>query len=89
MRNVNVVQMEELSDEGAVLLMYERDENDAEPILGTVGPLQFDVVQYRLKAEYGVAAIFDRLSYNHARWVEGTPFSLKHNSAVLLPLVAP
>ena len=69
--------LEELSDEGAVLLMYERDENDAEPILGTVGPLQFDVVQYRLKAEYGVAAIFDRLSYNHARWVEGTPFAPK------------
>ncbi len=62
--------LEELSDEGAVLLLFDRDENDAEPILGTVGPLQFDVVQYRLKAEYGVAALFDRLPYNHARWVE-------------------
>ena len=69
--------LEELSDEGAVLLLYERDENDAEPILGTVGPLQFDVVQYRLKAEYGVAAIFDRLSYNYARWIEGTAFDPK------------
>ena len=36
--------LEELSDEGAVLLLFDRDENDAEPILGTVGPLQFDVV---------------------------------------------
>jgi peptide chain release factor 3 len=63
--------LEELADEGAVLLLFERDENDAEPILGTIGPLQFDVVQYRLKSEYGVAAIFDRLSYNYCRWIEG------------------
>ena len=66
--------LEELSDEGAVLLLFDRDENDAEPILGTVGPLQFDVVQYRLKAEYGVSALFDRLPYNYARWIEGSPF---------------
>ncbi|HRG96347.1 MAG TPA: peptide chain release factor 3 [Polyangiaceae bacterium] len=65
--------LEELSDEGAVLLLFDRDENDAEPILGTVGPLQFDVVQYRLKAEYGVPALFDRLPYNYARWIEETP----------------
>ena len=62
--------LEELSDEGAVLLLFDRDENDPEPILGTVGPLQFDVVQYRLKSEYGVAAIFERMPYNYARWVE-------------------
>ncbi len=64
--------LEELSDEGAVLLLFDRDENDPEPILGTVGPLQFDVVQFRLKSEYGVAALFDRLPYNYARWIEET-----------------
>jgi peptide chain release factor 3 len=63
--------LEELADEGAVLLLFERDENDAEPILGTVGPLQFDVVSHRLKTEYAAEPIYDRLTYAYARWIEG------------------
>ena len=63
--------LEELADEGALLLLFERDENDAEPILGTVGPLQFDVVSHRLKNEYGVEPRYDSLSFVCARWIEG------------------
>ena len=66
--------LEELADEGAVLLLFDRDENDAEPILGCVGPLQFDVVAHRLKNEYGVEPRYDRLPFHLARWVEGEPF---------------
>ena len=66
--------LEELADEGAVLLLFERDEQDAEPILGTVGPLQFDVVSYRLQNEYSAEPRYDRLTYNYARWVEGADF---------------
>lgn len=67
--------LEELADEGAVLLLFERDEQDAEPILGTVGPLQFDVVSYRLANEYGAEPRYDRLTYNYARWIEGDSFN--------------
>ena len=34
-----------------------------------VGPLQFDVVAYRIKAEYGVSVRFESLPYGVARWI--------------------
>jgi peptide subunit release factor RF-3 len=38
-----------------VQLLYERnDQGQNSPILAAVGQLQFEVVQYRLKEEYGV-----------------------------------
>lgn len=42
--------VDELLEEGAVQLLYERgDEGQQNPILAAVGQLQFEVVQYRLK----------------------------------------
>jgi peptide chain release factor 3 len=38
-------------------------------ILGAVGVLQFDVVAYRLKDEYGVEASFEPVNVATARWV--------------------
>jgi peptide chain release factor 3 len=38
-------------------------------ILGAVGTLQFDVVAYRLKDEYGVDASFEQIQISTARWV--------------------
>jgi peptide chain release factor 3 len=63
--------LEQLSEEGAVQLLRDRDEFIVDPILGAVGWLQFEVVQHRLKAEYQVECKFDRLSYTQARWVFG------------------
>ncbi len=40
-----------------------------EPILGVVGPLQLDIVEARLKQEYGVECKIDPLSYTAMRWV--------------------
>ena len=37
--------------------------------LGAVGVLQFDVVAYRLKDEYGVDASFENVSVATARWI--------------------
>jgi peptide chain release factor 3 len=59
----------QLADEGAVQLLRERDEAFVDPVLGAVGWLQVEVVQHRLKAEYGVEAKLDRLPYAQARWV--------------------
>ena len=47
-----------------------------DPILGVVGALQFDVLIYRLKDEYGIDPTLERLSYSMARWPktkEGKP----------------
>ena len=35
-----------------------------------VGQLQFDVVQHRMQAEYGVETLMEPTSYNIARWAE-------------------
>ncbi len=66
--------LDQLSEEGAVQVFFDRTRLEREPILGAVGMLQFDVIQYRLKAEYNVEVRFDRLPYIHARWVDGGDF---------------
>jgi len=57
----------QLSEEGATQFFRPLMSNDL--ILGAVGTLQFDVVAYRLKDEYGVDASFEPVSVATARWV--------------------
>jgi peptide chain release factor 3 len=66
--------LDQLSEEGAVQVFFDRKRLERDPILGAVGVLQFEVIQHRLKTEYGVNAVFDALPYAHARWVEGDAF---------------
>ena len=64
--------IEQLLGEGAVQLLRDRtDDGNGSPILAAVGQLQFDVVQYRMKDEYGCETILEPLGYTSARWVEG------------------
>eukprot|EP00904_Undaria_pinnatifida_P005935 jgi/Undpi1/2471/HiC_scaffold_13.g05850.m2 len=65
--------LDQLLDEGAVQMLRERsDDGNGNPILAAVGTLQFDVVQHRMKSEYGVDTILEPLAgYNTARWAEG------------------
>jgi len=35
-----------------------------------VGPLQFEVVAFRLQDEYGVQCVFDPVAIYTARWIE-------------------
>jgi len=60
--------LEQLCEEGATQLYRPLRNNDL--ILGAVGPLQFDVVAYRLKSEYGVDCIFENVAVARARWVD-------------------
>ncbi|MDR2844732.1 MAG: peptide chain release factor 3 [Puniceicoccales bacterium] len=39
------------------------------PLLGAVGPLQFDVVAYRLQAEYNAAIRLENAPWTVARWI--------------------
>lgn len=41
-----------------------------EVIVGVVGVLQFEVLEYRLKNEYNVDIHMERLPYEHIRWIE-------------------
>lgn len=69
--------VEQLSEEGVVQVYFSPDSARHEPILGAVGRLQFDVVESRLKEEYGVAAAINVLPYVCARWLEATPDKLR------------
>ena len=40
-------------------------------IIGVVGELQFEVIQYRLEHEYNAKARFDGVNYHKACWMTG------------------
>ena len=44
-----------------------------EVVVGVVGTLQFDVFQYRMKAEYGVELYMEGLPYDHLRLITQCP----------------
>jgi len=59
--------LQELSEEGATQLFRPLSNNDL--ILGAVGILQFEVVIWRLKNEYGVECSFEAVQVATARWI--------------------
>jgi peptide chain release factor 3 len=60
--------LSQLCEEGATQLFKPLRNNDL--ILGAVGPLQFEVVAFRLQDEYGVQCVFDPVTVHTARWVD-------------------
>lgn len=79
--------LDHLLAEDIVQAFYIDDYNNALPLLGAVGPLQFEVLQYRLKDEYGVESNLEMKQWEVLRWVApGTDINplkdtLPHNSA--------
>ncbi|WP_440223922.1 peptide chain release factor 3 [Dokdonella sp. MW10] len=57
----------QLSEEGATQFFRPLMSNDL--VLGAVGVLQFDVVAYRLKDEYGVECVFEPVGVTTTRWI--------------------
>ena len=62
--------LEQLSEEGATQVFRPLDSNDL--ILGAVGALQFEVVAYRLRNEYGVECLFENVNLHSVRWVDSS-----------------
>lgn len=58
----------QLSDEGVAQLF--RHDLGNRKIVGTVGQLQFEVIQYRLEHEYGAKADFRPLNFYKACWIK-------------------
>jgi peptide chain release factor 3 len=63
--------LSQIEEEGGVQVFYPVSSGKREPILAAVGALQFDVVRYRLDAEYNVQTTLEPLGFSFARWVEG------------------
>jgi peptide chain release factor 3 len=61
----------QLREEGAIQVFYPYGQTRIEPILAAVGELQFEVVKYRLEAEYNVKTVFQTLPFTTARRVAG------------------
>ncbi len=59
--------LEQLLNEGIVQSFRLKDGRG--PVLAAVGPLQFEVVQYRLQSEYNADSIFDPAPWKIMRWV--------------------
>ena len=57
----------QLCEEGATQLFRPLRNNDS--ILGAVGPLQFEVVAFRLQDEYSVQCAFETINVATARWI--------------------
>jgi peptide chain release factor 3 len=63
--------LSQLETEGAMQVLYDTDAYRRDPILAVVGMLQFDVVRWRLEAEYGVSTVLEPMTYKLSRWAEG------------------
>jgi peptide chain release factor 3 len=73
----------QLTSEGAVQLLRPTDAF-SEPIFGAVGQLQFEVMQYRLKDEYGVETRFSVLPYQCSAWITGDMKTFKKPTSCLI-----
>ncbi|PID67958.1 MAG: peptide chain release factor 3 [Flavobacteriia bacterium] len=60
--------IEQLMDEGVAQLFTL--ETNGRKIIGTVGALQYDVIQYRLEHEYGAKCTYDNINVHKACWVD-------------------
>lgn len=67
----------QIAQEGAIQIFQEPHKGMEEVIVGVVGTLQFDVLEYRLKNEYNVDIIMEGLSYQYLRWIENEDIDIK------------
>ncbi len=63
--------LQQMTEEGTVQLL--RSWNDLDFYVAAVGRLQFDVLQYRLKAEYGAETHLELLPFLSSAWLVGDP----------------
>ena len=62
--------MEQIAQEGAIQIFREVGAGFEEVTVGVVGVLQLEVLEHRLKTEYGVDIRMTNLPYQYIRWIE-------------------
>ncbi|MEG1477620.1 MAG: peptide chain release factor 3, partial [Oscillospiraceae bacterium] len=69
--------MEQIAQEGAIQIFRELDGGMEEVIVGVVGVLQFEVLEYRLRNEYNVEIRMQTLPYQYIRWIDSPDIDVK------------
>jgi len=75
--------LEQLMQEGVIQALYLRNSSVKTPLLAAVGPLQFEVVQFRLESEYGAVSRLEAAPWTVVRWL---PMDMKEDDLDALSL---
>jgi peptide chain release factor 3 len=75
--------LEQLLQEGVVQCFNARNAPPGSTLLAAVGPLQFEVVQWRLKSEYNAESRLEPAPWTLLKWLEPHP-SLKNPSSLVV-----
>ncbi len=62
--------MNQIAQEGAIQIFFEPNSGLERVIVGVVGVLQFEVLEHRLKSEYGCDLRRTNLHYQQIRWID-------------------
>jgi peptide chain release factor 3 len=76
--------LDQLLQEGVIQVIQLPDAASKLPLLAAVGPLQFEVVQYRLESEYGAPSRLEPAPWNTVRWLPAD-FNIAHWEQLKLP----
>ena len=66
----------QIAQEGAIQIFTDNGGGMEEIIVGVVGVLQFDVLQFRLEKEYGVEIRLENMPHEYIRWIENDDIDL-------------
>ena len=69
--------MNQIAQEGAIQIFREPEGGMERVVVGVVGVLQFEVLEYRLKNEYNVDIRRSDLPYQYIRWITKSPIDVK------------
>ena len=69
--------MNQIAQEGAIQIFFEPNSGLERVIVGVVGVLQFEVLEYRLKSEYGCDLRRTNMGYSQIRWIENEDINVK------------
>jgi peptide chain release factor 3 len=68
--------LQQLLQEKVIQRFYPLHGDQRIPLIGAVGQLQFDVVRYRLEAEYGADSRMENAPWTSTRWID--PNAIEH-----------
>ncbi len=68
--------MTQIAQEGAIQIFFEPGTGMERVVVGVVGVLQFDVLQFRMESEYGVKYYKHDTPHQHIRYIDNDPAEL-------------